>query len=334
MIAAVKNKNEEGAVPATRATSATYNLIGVALAAIAAIAFSLRAIFVKLAYEDMSDPITLLALRMIFSLPFLAVAAAIHRRTSTVTAPITRRDALALAALGFIGYYLSSFLDMIGLQYVAAGIGRLLLFLYPTIVVIISALVLGKRISRREVAALVITYAGVGLILSGQYDKPNANFWLGAALVMSSAVTFSIYLVGSGEVVARLGSIRFTAYATAAASFYCILQFLLLRPLSALALPLRVYELAFAMALFSTVMPLFMVAEALRRIGASRVAMISSLGPAATVISGYLGLDERMTALQTAGGILVVSGVLIVASHVGRLDGNKPATRALDRRVP
>ncbi|MCP3458978.1 DMT family transporter [Bradyrhizobium sp. CCGUVB23] len=309
------------AVSTARPVSAAHNLVGVGLAAVAAIAFSLRAIFVKLAYEDMSDPVTLLALRMIFSLPFLAAALALHHRSSAAPAPLTRCDAMALAALGFIGYYLSSFLDMFGLQFVAAGIGRLLLFLYPTIVVIISALVLGKRISQREVVALLITYAGVALVLSAQFDKPNANFWLGALLVMLSAVTFSIYLVGSGEVVARLGSIRFTAYATAAASVYCIVQFLLLRPLGALVLPIRVYELALAMAVFSTVMPLFMMAEALRRIGASRVAMISALGPAATVISGYLGLDERMTWMQTIGGVLIVSGVLIVAAHVRKLDG-------------
>jgi drug/metabolite transporter (DMT)-like permease len=324
MGAATKREEAGNTAAAKPSLSPTHNLIGVALAAAGAIAFSLRAIFVKLAYEDMSDPVTLLALRMIFSLPFLAVAAALHRRSSATAAPITRRDALALAALGFIGYYLSSFLDMIGLQYVAAGIGRLLLFLYPTIVVIISALVLGKRISRREVAALLITYAGVALVVSGQYGKPSPDFWLGATLVMASAVTFSIYLVGSGEVVAKLGSIRFTTYATAAASVYCIVQFFLLRPLSALALPLRVYELVIAMALFSTVMPLFMMAEALRRIGASRVAMISALGPAATVVSGYLGLDERMTLLQTIGGVLIVSGVLIVASHARKLDRNQP----------
>ncbi|MGY8661890.1 DMT family transporter [Bradyrhizobium sp. UFLA05-109] len=321
MTAATDNEEIPGAVSTARPTSAAHNLVGVGLAAVAAIAFSLRAIFVKLAYEDMSDPVTLLALRMIFSLPFLAAALALHRRSTAAAAPLTKRDALALAALGFIGYYLSSFLDMFGLQFVAAGIGRLLLFLYPTIVVIISALVLGKRISQREVVALLITYAGVALVLSGQLDTPNPNFWLGALLVMLSAVTFSIYLVGSGEVVARLGSIRFTAYATAAASIYCIMQFLLLRPLSALVLPVRVYELVLAMAVFSTVMPLFMMAEALRRIGASRVAMISALGPAATVVSGYLGLDERMTWVQTIGGILIVSGVLIVAAHVRKLDG-------------
>jgi drug/metabolite transporter (DMT)-like permease len=311
-----------GSAPSVAATgsASAYNLVGVALAATGAIAFSLRAILVKLAYQDMSDPVTLLALRMVFSLPFLALAAGIYRGSAAAAAPITRRDAIALAGLGFIGYYLSSLLDMIGLQYVAAGVGRLLLFLYPTIVVIVSALVLGKRISRREVVALIITYLGVGLVVSGQFDRPSSNFWLGAALVMCGAVTFSIYLVGGGEVVARLGTIRFTTYATAAASVYCILQFLLLRPWSALVLPLRVYEIVLAMALFCTVMPLFMMAEALRRIGASRVAMISSLGPAATVISGYLGLDERMTALQSVGAVLIVAGVLIVASHARAKD--------------
>ncbi len=304
----------------TRHSPAASHLIGVALAAIAAIAFSLRAIFVKLAYEDMSDPVTLLALRMLFSLPFFIVAVAWHRGSSRAPQPIARRDALALAALGFVGYYLSSFLDMIGLQFVAAGVGRLLLFIYPTIVVIISAVFLGKRISSREVLALAITYAGVALVLSGQYDNASPNFWLGALLIMLSATTFSVYLVGSGEVVARVGTIRFTAYATAAASLLCILQFLALRPLGALVLPLRVYELAFAMALISTVMPLFMMAEALRRIGASRVAMIGALGPAATVVSGYVGLGETMTWLQTAGGILVVAGVLVVAAQARKLD--------------
>jgi drug/metabolite transporter (DMT)-like permease len=132
---------------------------------------------------------------------------------------------------------------------------------------------------------------------------------------MLSAFSFSLYLVGSGEVVHRVGTIRFTAYATAAASFYCILQFLALRPLSALVLPPRVYLLAIAMALFSTVMPIFMMAEALRRIGASRVAMISALGPVATVVSGYLGLDEKMTLPQTVGGVLVVLGVVVVAAR-------------------
>jgi len=299
------------------AGASTAHIIGVLLAAAAAVAFSQRAVFVKLAYEDMSDPVTLLALRMMVSLPFLVVAAAWHHKSASGQAlpAITSRDALRLAALGFVGYYLASFLDMFGLQFVAAGVGRLLLFIYPTFVVILSAVVLGKRVSRRELVALALTYIGVALILSNQFDKTSDHFWLGATLVMLSAVSFSVYLVGSGEMVVRIGTIRFTAYATAAASIYCILQFLALRPLSALVLPTRVYLLTIAMALISTVMPIFMTAEALRRIGASRVAMISALGPVATVVSGYVGLDETMTLLQTAGGVLVVLGVLVVAAR-------------------
>jgi len=302
---------------AAPAASTVGHIIGVLLAAVAAVAFSLRAVFVKLAYEDMSDPVTLLALRMIFSLPFFVAAAALHHRSRNgqTLAAIAPRDAWLLVALGFVGYYLSSFLDMFGLQFVAAGVGRLLLFIYPTIVVILSAVVLGKPMSRRELIALAITYAGVALVLSNQFETTSENFWLGASLVMLSAVCFSVYLVGSGEVVVRVGTIRFTAYATATASLLCILQFLVLRPLSALVLPVRVYVLAMAMALISTVMPIFMMAEALRRIGASRVAMISALGPVATVVASYLGLDEKMTLLQTAGGFLVMMGVLVVAAR-------------------
>jgi drug/metabolite transporter (DMT)-like permease len=306
--------------------SSTYNMIGVLLAAAGAVAFSLRTIFVKLAYQDMSDPATLLALRMMFSLPFFVIAIWLHRRHAADRSRlrITGRDALLLTGLGFIGDYLSSLLDMTGLQFVAAGIGRLLLFIYPTIVVIISAVFLKKPISGREVGALAITYVGVGLVLSGQFDRTSENFWLGASLIVLGAISFSVYLVVGAETVKRLGSIPFTAYASAAAAGFCVAHFLLLRPLDALVLPQRVYVLAAAMALFSTVIPLFMMAEALRRIGASRVAMISALGPVATVVSGYLGLDEKMSLLQIAGGLLVTLGVLLIVARA-RETGKKPA---------
>jgi drug/metabolite transporter (DMT)-like permease len=291
-----------------------YNLVGVALAAVAAVSFSLRSIFVKLAYEDMHDPVTLLALRMIFALPFFVIALVIHYRFTDRSSSIriSSRDIGVLLGLGFVGYYLSSLLDMIGLQFVSAGVGRLLLFIYPTIVVIISTFALGKKPTLKEIAALAITYVGVSLVLSNNYGGNNDDFWFGATIIIASAMSFSLYLVGSGEIVAKVGTVRFTAYATMAACMFCVLHFLAFRSFSALVLPPRVYVLVVAMSVFSTVMPIFMMAEALRRIGASRVAMTSALGPIATVIAGNLGLDERMTLLQSLGAALVISGVVLV----------------------
>ena len=315
-------------------TIAVRNLIGVLLAAVAAVSFSLRSIFVKLAYQGMHDPVTLLALRMIFALPFFIVALALHSRFADRSGEkrISSRDFVGLLGLGFVGYYLSSLLDMIGLQFVSAGVGRLLLFIYPTIVVVISALVLGKKTTRTEIAALAITYAGVALVLSNNYGGSGEYFWFGAGIIALSAVSFSVYLVGSGEIVARVGTVRFTAYATMAACLFCILHFLAFRPLQALVLPARVYELAIAMSIVSTVMPIFMMAEALRRIGASRVAMISALGPIATVVAGKLGLDEAMTWLQALGGALIVLGVLMVGVQARNRDARKalPADDAHD----
>jgi drug/metabolite transporter (DMT)-like permease len=307
-------------VPDTKAPgreSIAYNLVGAALAAVAAVSFSLRSIFVKLAYEDMHDPVTLLALRMIFALPFFVIALVIHYRFAdrSSSRQISSRDICLLLGLGFVGYYLSSLLDMIGLQFVSAGVGRLLLFIYPTIVVIISVIALGKKPARKEIAALAITYVGVSLVLSNNYSGNSDDFWLGAMIIMASAVSFSFYLVGSGEIVSRVGTVRFTAYATMAACMFCILHFLAFRPFGALVLPTRVYVLAVAMSVFSTVMPIFMMAEALRRIGASKVAMISALGPIATVVAGNLGLDEKMTLLQSLGAALVISGVVIVTAQ-------------------
>lgn len=289
----------------------SYRLVGICLAMGGVVGFSLRPILIKLAYGYVTDPVTLLALRMIFSAPFFVLAAlwaggGASRRMS-------RRDLIATAALGALGYYVASFLDFLGLQYVSAGLGRLLLFLYPTIVVVLSALFLGKRISLREVAALLVSYVGVALVLSNLLGGQSTNLPLGAALVFSSAVIYAVYLVAGSQVILQVGSARFTAYAMIVASALCIAQFLLLRPLAALDLPLEVYGLAIAMAVVCTVIPVFMMSEALRRIGANHSALIGALGPVSTVVLGYLGLDEFMTPLQLVGAALVLAGVLIIS---------------------
>jgi drug/metabolite transporter (DMT)-like permease len=298
-------------------SAAAYRVAGMALAVAGVTMFSVRPILIKLAYGYASDPVTLLALRMIFSLPFFVAVAFWGDRTRG-RAPLARRDVVAVWGLGFLGYYFASFADFLGLQYVSAGIGRLIMFLYPTIVVILSAAFLRKPPAPRELAALAVTYCGVALVMSNAIAGQNANLPLGAGLVFASSSAYAVYLVIGSQVVQRLGSVRFTAYAMTVASLFCILQFLLLRPMSALDLPVQVYALAVAMALFSTVLPVFMTSEALRRIGANQVAMIGALGPVTTIFFGYAGLDEVMTPMQALGAVFVLGGVLLVTLRPSR----------------
>ena len=291
-------------------TSASYRAVGIALAVAGVIAFSFRPILIKLAYGYVRDPVTLIALRMVFSAPFFLLAALWQRGGRT---PISRGDWWAILVLGALGYYFSSFVDFLGLQYISAGLGRLLLFLYPTVVVVLSWVFLGKPAGARELVALAVTYAGTVLVLSQALGGRHENLPLGASLVFAGAVGYAVYLVFGSQVIQRVGSMRFTAYALLVASVLCIAQFLVLRPLATLALPWPVYAYAIAMAIFSTVLPTFMTAEALKRIGANRVAILGALGPVSTIFFGFVGLDERMTWLQLAGTALVLAGVVLVS---------------------
>ncbi len=291
---------------------ASYRAVGAAMALTGVACFSLRPILIKLAYGYVVDPVTLLALRMLFSLPFFLAAAAWAGRGEQ-RSPVSRRDAWAIVCLGFVGYYFASFVDFLGLQYISAGLGRLILFLYPTLVVLLSLAFLRKRPSGREIAALALTYSGLALVLWRATGGANADLPLGASLVFASAAGYAVYLVAGSRVVRRVGSLRFTAYAMTVASAFCIAQFIVLRPLSALDMPRPVYGLAVVMALFSTVLPVFITSEALRRIGANHVALVGALGPVTTIFFGWVGLDERMTPIQLAGAALVLFGVLLVS---------------------
>ncbi len=289
-----------------------FLVAGVLLAIGGVIFFSLRPVIIKLAYAYVVDPVTLLALRMVFSMPFF-LAAAVWARSGSAQRSLSRRDLAAIVGLGLLSYYGASFLDFLGLQYITAGLGRLLQFIYPTVVVVLSALFLGKRATARDIVALIVTYFGLLLVFWHALGGEQRNLLLGAGLVFASATCYAVYLVAGSEVIARVGSVRFTAYAMVAASVACIAQFFVLRPLSALDLPLEVYGLAIAMALASTVIPGFMVAEALRRIGANKVAIIGALGPVTAIVLGYLGLDEVMTPLQIIGSGFVLVGVVVIS---------------------
>jgi drug/metabolite transporter (DMT)-like permease len=295
-----------------REKASGYLVVGVLFAVAGVVCFSLRPIIIKLAYAYVVDPVTLLALRMLFSVPFFA-AIALWSRGRAAQRPLERRDVAAIIGLGLLSYYVASFLDFLGLQYISAGLGRLLQFIYPTVVVLLSALFLGKRATAREVTALVLTYFGLVLVFWHAAGDEQLNFWLGASLVLASATCYAVYLVAGSEVISRVGSVRFTAYAMTVASMACIVQFVVLRPLSALDLPPAVYGLSIAMAVGSTVIPGFLVAEALRRIGANKVAIIGALGPVTAILLGYLGLDEIMTPLQVAGAAFVLVGVVAIS---------------------
>jgi drug/metabolite transporter (DMT)-like permease len=296
---------------------ASYRAIGIAMAAAGVVCFSLRPILIKLAYGYVVDPITLLALRMIFSLPFFLAAAAWVGRDAR-RAPLTRRDVWAIVMLGFVGYYFSSFVDFLGLQYISAGLGRLILFMYPTLVVLLSMAFLHRRPAPREVLALAVTYSGVALVMANAAQGANKDLVLGAALCFASATGYAVYLVAGSRVVERVGSMRFTAYAMTVASGFCLLQFVIMRPLSALSMPVQVYGLAIAMALVSTVLPVFITSEALRRIGANQVALFGALGPVTTLFFGWVGLDEVMSPVQLAGAALVLAGVALVTLRAAK----------------
>ena len=283
---------------------------GVIFALLAAVGFSAKAILVKLAYLDDVDAVTLLALRMVFSVPFFIGVAFWVRRQHA--APLSVHDRLLVLGLGLIGYYLSSFLDFLGLQYISAGLERLILFLYPTMTVILTALIYKRAIGKKVIAAMVLCYAGIALVFMHDVDTRQGSILLGTALVFASTISYSIYLVGAGHAIARIGAMRFTAYAMVVASVASLLQFVVLRPLSTLDLPMRVYELAVAMAIFSTVLPVFMLSFAIRRIGSGSASLIGSIGPVSTIYMAYLILNESISLLQIVGSSLVLIGVLIV----------------------
>ncbi len=285
---------------------------GVIFALLAAVGFSAKAILVKLAYLGNVDAVTLLALRMVFAAPFFIGVAIWARRHHAV--PMTLHERGLVVGLGLIGYYLSSYLDFLGLQYITAGLERLILFLYPTMTVILAAVLFKQRITRKVVAAMALSYAGIALVFLHDVGVSEGDAVLiGAALVFASTLSYSIYLVGAGHAIARIGALRFTAYASLVASAACVLQFLVMRPWEALDLPVQVYQSAIAMALFSTVLPVFLLSFAIHRIGSGKASLIGTVGPVSTIYMAYVFLGESISLLQIAGSALVLAGVLIIS---------------------
>jgi drug/metabolite transporter (DMT)-like permease len=283
---------------------------GIALALAGSIAFSGKAIIVKLGYRYGVDAVTLLMLRMLLALPFFL---ALSWWASRGKAPLSRKQWLQVIFLGFTGYYLASFLDFAGLQYISASLERLILYLNPTIVLVLGWLLWGKKITRRQLAAFALSYAGVLLVFGHEVKLDGANVGLGTALVFASAVAYAVYLSYSGELVQQLGSLRLAGLATSVACFFCIAQFVVLKPWGELQVPNEVLWLSLLNATACTVAPVLMVMMAIERLGSARTAQIGMVGPMSTIFMGVGILGEPMNLWIIAGTILVLGGVYLVS---------------------
>ncbi len=305
-------------------------VVAVLIAAVGVVMFSAKAVMVKMAYVYEVDTVSLLLIRMGMALPVYFVIALIESSKKTRTR-LKPKDYWFLILLGFLGYYLASYLDFEGLNYISASIERLILFVYPTMVVLISAFVLKKRINRNQELAIGITYLGV-FVAFYKYAAStgiNTNIPLGVVLIFGSALSYAVYLVGCGNMIPRLGSVRFTSYAMIVSCCAVIIHFAVQGGGNVLDLAPEVYGLGAAMAVISTIIPSFLLAEAIKRIGASNVAIVGSLGPISTIILATIFLGEIITIYQVIGTVIVISGVLLIV-----LSKNKVAvvTKSVDTK--
>ena len=283
---------------------------GLLLAMAGSIAFSGKAIIVKLAYRHGVDAVTLIMYRMLFALPMFLLLAWWAGRGKPA---LTRRDVRMVVLLGFCGYYLASFLDFAGLQYISASLERLILYLNPTIVLLLGVVVFHRKVQRRQLVALAVSYCGVLLVFGHEVSLQGTHAALGAALVFGSAVSYAVYLVYSGEEVRRLGALRLTGLATSVACVLCIVQFLVLRPLGAVMVAPEVIWLSVLNATLCTFAPVLMVMLAIERIGATLSAQTGMIGPLSTILMGVLILGEPFTAWVAAGTVLVLAGIWLLA---------------------
>ena len=282
---------------------------GLLLAAAGSIAFSGKAIIVKLAYRHGVDAITLVMFRMLFALPFFIAMAWWAGRHQ---APLTRNDWLGVLGLGFTGYYLSSFLDFLGLQYISASFERLILYLNPTLVLVLGWVLYKRKITYRQGMAMALSYSGVLLVFGHEVSLVGDNIALGAILVFGSAITYAIYLTYSGELVQRLGSLRLAGLATTVACFFCIFQFVLLKPAAALNVAPEVIWLSMLNATVCTVLPVLLIMMAIERIGPGLTSQIGMIGPLSTLTMGAFFLNETFNLWILMGTVLVLGGVFWV----------------------
>jgi len=295
--------------------SYAYFVGGIIICLLGSIFFSTKAIFVKLAYREAPvDAITLLALRMLFSLPFFVITAFVSSRKSD-NVKFTRKQWLGVALVGCLGYYASSLLDFMGLKYISAGIERLVLFVYPTFVLLMSALVFRSRVTATQWLALVITYGGLLLAFWSEAGAGHgsADLYKGSALIFLCAITYAMYIVGSGRIIPLVGAAKFNSYAMSFAAAAVLLHFFVTSENSLFDQHTSTYLYSFLMAIIGTVIPSYLVTWGINRVGSNNAAIVGSIGPVSTILQAYFFLQEPIHALQIAGTVLILAGVLMIS---------------------
>jgi drug/metabolite transporter (DMT)-like permease len=293
----------------------TISLFGFLIALVGALLFSTKAIIVKKAFVDVkADALTLLTLRMIFSLPFYLIAAFVVS-SSKSNKKMTAKEWIIVILLGMFGYYLSSFLDFVGLQYISAGLERLILFLYPTFVVLINAYLFKEKIKGKVIWALILSYFGIAIAYIGelQIDTGNPNFYWGSLLIFLCAITFAIYIAGSGYIIPKIGASKFTAYALLCSTAGVFIHYIARGDYSTLQNSMNLWWYGILLAVVATVIPTFLLSSATKKIGASNVAIISSIGPVSTILQAHFILGEPIFAEQILGTAMILSGVLLLS---------------------
>lgn len=291
------------------------NAFGVACVLLGTFLFACKGIFIKLAYAHGISAAPLLMLRMLFALPFyLGVGIWLHSQAKMA---LSRQQLIPILGLGLIGYYLASFLDFWGLEFISAGLERLVLYVYPTVVVLILAFWKKKAISFKEKVAMAIAYIGIVFVFLHElkFHQSFSDTIKGGLLVFCGAASYAFFVVMTSEKAREVGSLTFTTYCMLSASAGVIIHNLLASDLRELAQPTPVYWLSFGLAIFSTVIPSFLMNKGIASIGPSRAAITGSVGPIVTLFFGAWFLDEVINATQLIGAALIIGGVSIVGGR-------------------
>ncbi|MCB1189724.1 MAG: DMT family transporter [Leptospiraceae bacterium] len=288
------------------------NWLGILFIAISAIGFSSKAILVKLSYRDLSDPITILFLRMLFAFPFFLFMV-LKERHKFKKLKLNTKDLWHIFTLGFIGYYLSSLFDFMGLKYITASLERLILYIYPTIVFIIHFLLFKKEIHKNELISLFLTYGGVAFVFMNNSNSKHENKLLGGIYIFLCALTYAWYISGSEKYITKMGSTFFASNILCISSLIVFLHFFVTKDTKVLfALPLNVWLTGLGMGIFSTVIPVYLVAAGIRMIGSKKAAIAGTIGPVSTILLSYYILDEPISSMELIGSVFIISGVLLI----------------------